>query len=117
MRFNKIVSDALERFDVSEWDADAEAYVKDLTALERLVFNDHFLTFYDKDKPAGDRFHAGFRSAQIALVDKTGAPIINDADEEAASKASLDPILRLFTHYLKTLDKSDDAQLETAKKN
>lgn len=116
MQFKQITSTELTPFDVSEWDADASAYVKDLTALEKLVFNDLFLTFYDKEKTANDRFHAGFKAAQMAIVDASGAPLIKDADERAASQASLDPIMRLFTHYLKNIER-DGGELDTAKKN
>ena len=117
MKFQQITTDRLAVIDVTEWDEEVDAFLKDLTALERLVFNDHFLTFYDKSKPAGERFHAGFRAAQMAIVDKGGAPLLRDSDEEAASKASLEPILRVFTYYLKNDERGEGAQLETAKKN
>lgn len=117
MKFQQVTTSRLTAIDVREWDEEADAFLKDLTALERLVFNDHFLTFYDKDKSAGERFRAGFRAAQMAIVDKTGAPIIRDEDEAAASKASLEPILRVFTHYLKNDEKAPGEPLETAKKN
>ena len=117
MKFQQITTNRLTLIDVSEWDDEVEAFVKDLTALERLVFNDHFLTFYDKEKSAGERFRAGFKAAQIAIVNKNGDPIIKDEDEAAASRASLDPILRVFTHYLKSDDRADGEPLETTKKN
>lgn len=115
MEFKQIATDELTPFDVSEWDATAQAYVKQLTALERLVFNDYFLAFYDKDKTPDERFRAGFKAALMAIVDGNGAPLITVDDERAASRASLDPIIRLFGYYLS--GDRDEGELETAKKN
>ena len=47
---------------VSEWNEEIKAFIKPLNGFERLILNDFFLTFYDKNREPDERFDAAFRA-------------------------------------------------------
>ena len=101
-------------FDVSEWNDEIKAFIKPLNGFERLILNDFFLTFYDKNREPDDRFDAAFRAALLALVDENDAPLFSESDRDAVRAGSFIPFYRLFSTALNF--KSGES-LETFKKN
>ena len=89
---------------IEEWNDSAKAYIKPLDGLETFIIYDLWLAFYRKADPIEDRFNAGFDAAQIALVDKDGAPLLEETDRAAVRNASVLPIIRVFTHALNLLN-------------
>ena len=101
-------------FDISEWNDEVKAFIKPLNGFERLILNDFFLTFYDKNREPDDRFDAAFRAALLALVDENDAPLFSESDRDAVHAGSFLPFFRLFSTALNF--KSGES-LETFKKN
>jgi len=101
-------------FDISEWNDEVKAFIKPLNGFERLILNDFFLTFYDKNREPDDRFDAAFRAALLALVDENDAPLFSESDRDAVRAGSFLPFWRLFSA---TLNFKKDEPLETFKKN
>jgi hypothetical protein len=101
-------------FDISEWNDEVKAFIKPLNGFERLILNDLFLTFYDKNREPDDRFDAAFRAALLALVDENDAPLFSESDRDAVRAGSFLPFWRLFSTALNF--KSGES-LESFKKN
>ena len=101
-------------FDVSEWNDEVKAFIKPLNGFERLILNDFFLTFYDKNREPDDRFDAAFRAALLALVDENDAQLFSESDRDAVRSGSFIPFYRLFSA---TLNFKSDKPLDTFKKN
>lgn len=101
-------------FDVSEWNDEIKAFIKPLNGFERLILNDFFLTFYDKNREPDERFDAAFRAALLALVDENDAPLFSENDRDAVRAGSFLPFYRLFSTALSF---KRGESLETFKKN
>lgn len=110
----KRLSNEKTPFDIREWNEEVKAFIKPLDGFERLVFNDFFVTFYNKNVDPEERFDAGFRAALLVLVNEEGNPLFSESDRAAVRAGSFLPFFRLFNVVL-----SSDASepFETVKKN
>lgn len=102
--------------DIREWNDEAKAWLKPLSSIERLVFNDWLVEMYDKTNDANARFDAAFNAALMALVDENGAPLLAETDRDAIKRADFQPIFRMFSAAM-TRDAQRAEEFETAKKN
>lgn len=100
--------------DITAWNDEIEAFIKPLNGFEALVFNDYFITFFNKNNDFETRFEAGFNAAKMTLVDANNESIIVDEDKEVFKNASFAPYYNLFATGLTT---NADGVVETAKKN
>lgn len=102
--------------DISEWNAEAKAFLRPMNGFEALAFNDYFIAFYRKENAPEERFDAGFKAALLALVDAGGKPLLVESDKAAVRAASFVPFFRMFSVGLAETA-PDGEEFETAKKN
>ena len=110
----KKVSNEKKPFDIHEWNDEIKAFVKPINSFERLVFNDFFITYYNKSNDPETRFDAGFRAAMLVLVDENDNPLFTESDRDAVFSGSFIPFSRLFNLFIEL---ENDEPLETLKKN
>lgn len=110
----KKLSNVKTELDVHEWNDEIKAFVKPLDGFERLIFNDFFVAFYNKENDPETRFDAAFRAALLALVDGNDVPLLEESDRDAVRAGSFIPFFRMFSQALKS---EGDEPLETLKKN
>lgn len=113
----KQLSNVRTPLDIKEWNDEVRAYIKPLDGFERLVFNDLFVTFYNRKNEPEQRFDAGFRAALLALVDDENRPLFTEADRENVRAGSFLPFFRLFNVALNSDGGANSEPLETTKKN
>ena len=87
--------------DISIWNKEVKAYVRPLTGLEQLIFNDYFLDFLNRELPVEKRFDAAFKATMMALVNEKGEPLVVEESRPAFLKASAVPFLGIFSAVLK----------------
>ena len=101
--------------DIREWNDETKAFLRPLNGFERLVFNDYFFAFYNRDNAPEVRFDAAFKAALMALVDENGAPLLVEEDRAVVEQASFAPLIRAFNIGLDL--ENNEGEVETAKKN
>ncbi len=105
--------DERKALNISEWNDATSAYIRAMSGFESLVFNDLFITFYNKEYDEETRYNAGFNAALMCLVGDDNEPLLVEDDRETIKKASFQPIFRMFAVQM-----SDQGEVvETAKKN
>lgn len=98
---------------ISEWNDATPAYIRALSGFESLVFNDLFVTFYNKEYDEETRFNAGFNAALMCLVGEGNEPLLVEDDRETIKQASFQPLFRMFAVQMS----NQGEVVETAKKN
>ena len=105
-------SKELKPVDISQWNKDVKGYVRPLSGIEYLIFNDYFLTFINQDLDPEKRFEAGFKASLMALVYENGQPLLVPESRQDMWNASIFPILNIFSAVIKGMPPT-----ESAKKN
>ena len=97
MKFKPLnVQNEFQPVDVSEWDPTAEAYARPLNAIEQIIFHNYMFDFFNENLNFKTRFDAIFEAAKLILVDKSGAPLLTDADRDAVWAASPIPLINIL---------------------
>lgn len=81
---------------ISEWNADVKAYVRDLTGLERMTFADQLDQFLDKKLSVNERLEAALCACVMALVDEEGNALFALDQIETLKQASFSPVSRVL---------------------
>lgn len=84
---------------ISEWNPDVKAFVRDITGLERKTFLNQLAQFYDKALSADEQYEAGLCACIMVLVDEEGVPLFSldqIGELKAASSAPVDRTLALL---------------------
>lgn len=81
---------------ISEWNADVKAFVRDLTGLERMTFADQLDQFLDKKLSVGERLEAALCACVMALVDEEGNALFALDQIETLKQASFSPVSRVL---------------------
>lgn len=97
MKITKIADRPRRQINISEWNETAKAYLKPMTAMERLTYNDLINTYFNEKKKDIERTEAIFQAAMICLVDEDGKPLLEADQMEDLKKACFDPINRMIT--------------------
>ena len=92
---------------ISEWNPDVKAFVRDITGLERKTFNDQIEQFNDKKLSANEQYEAGLCACIMALVDEEGTPLFTLDQIETLKRASSSPVYRVLSLLL-DVDAEDD---------
>lgn len=100
------------RINISEWNDKVEAYVKDLSVLDHLVFREQFLIYSDENRSSDERAEGGLCACIMSIVDKDGNPLLAIEQLDALKKMSFKPVTRLLGMLL-----NPDAKDESFKKN
>ncbi len=97
---------------ISEWNDETQAFFKPLTTTERLIFQDLYREYLDRESTPLERARAGARAAVLTLIDAAGQALLTDADVPKLAEASYAPISRVFL-----LGLDPDAEDSSFKKN
>lgn len=95
---------------ISEWNPDVKAFVRDLNGIDRLTFGDQLDQFQDRKLPAGERYEAALCACVMALVDGEGNPLLSLDQIETLKEASSAPTYRILNMLLDT--DAEDASLK-----
>ena len=87
---------------ISEWNPDVKAYVRDLNGFERLTFLDQLDQFQNRDLPKVDRVEAGIAACIMALVDENGNQLLSLDQIDELKEASYNPIWRVLNLLINT---------------
>ena len=93
---------------VSEWDPDAKAYVKDLTGMEYILFREYWNIYCDAGLPADQRYEGALNCFILAVVGADGEPLTDVTQIETMKTLSSRPVTRVLAMLLNP-DLEDDS--------
>lgn len=112
VEIRKIDSARRREVNISEWNADVKAFVRDLNGIDRMVFGDQLDQFQNRQLPASERYEAALCACVMALVGEDGEPILSLDQLETLKEASSAPTYRILNMLLDT-----DAEDSSLKKD
>ena len=92
---------------ISEWNDEVKAFVKDLTAFEFMVFRGEFQRYCNESKSSAERADAAVSLAVMAIVGEDGQPLFTPEQIPELKEASFKPVTRLMAMLIDPDSKDD----------
>lgn len=99
----------LREVNISEWNPDVKAFVRDLTVMERMVAGDLIDKFFDAGEKYSveERAEAGLNACIMVLADVDGNQLIDPVQLEDLKKAAFEPVNRVIRLLLDAKARDD----------
>lgn len=98
----------LREVNISEWDPDAKAFVKDLSSLEYVLFREYWNVYCNQDLTPDERAEGALNAFILAVVGADGQPLANVTQIGEMKNLSFRPVTRVLAMLLDP-DREDDS--------